>query len=147
MDIYSSKVFELSTTIKNINKTIDKNSEFYGNSNKYSKLCGSEISIELIINEKKEIIDFSINPKACALGQASASVLTNHILGSTYEEIKDARNQLIKMLKEEGPSVKGKFWELSYLENVKDYKMRHNSVLLAWDAAIEAFENIQNKNL
>lgn len=147
MDIYSSKVFELSTTIKAINKEININAENYGEASKYSKLCGSEISLALIINDEDEIIDFSISPKACALGQASASVLSNHIIGAKIEEIVNARNQLIKMLKEDGPVLKGRFWELSYLENVKDYKMRHASVLLAWDAAIEAIEKIKKKCL
>ncbi|MBN8649188.1 MAG: iron-sulfur cluster assembly scaffold protein [Caulobacterales bacterium] len=144
MDIYSSKVFELSTTIKGINKTIDKASLYFAEASKYSKLCGSEISLGLIINpELNVIIDFTIIPKACALGQASASVLSNHIIGAKINEIYDARTKLFKMLKEDGPLPEGRFWELRYLENVKDYKMRHASVMLAWDAAIEAIEKVQ----
>jgi NifU-like protein involved in Fe-S cluster formation len=87
-----------------------------------------------------QVIAAGIEPKACALGQASASILMRHIVGATTEEIQTARDAFKAMLKGEGPAPTGRFWELRYLEAVKEYPPRHTSALLAFDAAVEASE-------
>jgi NifU-like protein involved in Fe-S cluster formation len=92
-----------------------------------------------------QVIATGIEPKACALGQASASILMRHIVGATPEEIRTARDAFKAMLKGEGPAPSGRFWELRYLEAVKDYPPRHTSVLLAFDAAVEASERASAK--
>ena len=86
------------------------------------------------------VIAAGIEPKACALGQASASILMRHIVGATADEIRAARDGFKAMLKGEGPAPAGRFWELRYLEAVKEYPPRHTSALLAFDAAVEASE-------
>lgn len=145
MDIYSSKILELSTNIKNIGKKTDNNSEYFAQASKYSKLCGSEIELGLVLNQSKtDIIDFTINPKACALGQASAAILSQNIIGAKVEEVIKAYGQLKAMLKENGPLPDGRFWDLRYLEAVIDYKPRHASVLLAWEAAVDAINQVKN---
>jgi NifU-like protein involved in Fe-S cluster formation len=84
------------------------------------------------------VADFAQDVKACALGQAAASILGEHIIGATVVEIETARNALRAMLKEGGPPPEGRFADLAMLEPVKDYAPRHTSTLLAFEAALEA---------
>ncbi len=143
VSVYSSKILELSTNIKNIGRGINKSDPNYSTSHKVSKICGSEITLEIIFNRENEIVeDFSINPKACALGQASASILSHHIIGASAAEIFKARDDLKKILKENGPLPEGRFWEIRYLEPISEYPSRHASTMLAWEAACAALEGI-----
>lgn len=143
MSVYSSKILELSTNIKNIGHDIDKSHHGYSSSHKVSKICGSEITLEIIYNISDNIIeDFSINPKACALGQASASILSHNIIGASAAEIFKARDDLKSILKANGPFPEGRFWELRYLEPISEYPSRHASTMLAWEAASAALEGI-----
>jgi NifU-like protein involved in Fe-S cluster formation len=143
LSVYSSKILELSTNIKNIGAKINIDDVNYTKSTKISKICGSEITIELIVNPlEKTIKEFSIDPKACALGQASAAILSQNIIGANYEEIISARDGLKAMLKENGLLPGGRFWELRYLEPISDYPSRHASTLLAWEAAVAAISQI-----
>ena len=143
MSVYSSKILELSTNIKNIGHDIDRSDPNYSTSHKVSKICGSEITIEIIYNREKQIVeDFSINPKACALGQASAAILSHSIIGASANEIFKARDDLKKILKENGQLPDGRFWEMRYLEPISEYPSRHASTMLAWDAACAALEGI-----
>jgi NifU-like protein involved in Fe-S cluster formation len=86
---------------------------------------------------------FAIDPKACALGQASAAVLASGILGATPAEVREARDSLAAMLKAGGAPPQGRFWELRYLQPVADYPPRHTSTLLAFEAAVAAIEMVE----
>lgn len=142
MDIYSSVIMELATDIRHLDPIDAQDGAPFGKAHKVSKICGSEINLELQLNkEKSQIISFSIVPKACALGQASAAILSKHIIGAEIQEVKSARDSLYAMLKENSEPPKGRFWEIRYLEPVIDYLPRHASVMLAWDAAIAAIDN------
>ncbi len=142
---YNNRILELSTSIGNIKSIEDfmaiecGKSQKIQQAKKVSKICGSEIEIA-VLSENNIVLDFAINPKACALGQASASILSHNLLGASLNEIEKARDELFKMLKEGGDFPSGRFWELRYLEGVIDYRPRHASVLLAWDAAIDAIK-------
>ena len=76
--------------------------------------------------------------KACALGQAAASVLGAHVIGATADELELTRQAFRAMLKEGGPPPEGRFGDLSMLEPVKDYPARHTSTLLAFEAVTDA---------
>jgi NifU-like protein involved in Fe-S cluster formation len=84
------------------------------------------------------VTDFAQDVKACALGQAAASVLGAHVLGASLAEIEMARDAFRAMLKDGGPPPVGRFSDLSMLALVKDYPARHASTLLAFEAAAEA---------
>ncbi len=140
-ELYSSKVLELSTNVKNVGSLDDTQSNGFITATKISKICGSKISLGIKYDSKQGIIsDFLIDPKACALGQASASILSRLIIGSKPSEIIEARDGLENMLKNGMKFPENRFGELSYLEAVQDYPMRHASVMLAWNAAVEAIE-------
>ena len=107
-----------------------------------SRLCGSKVTVD--VNMKDGVVtDFGQEVKACALGQASSSIMARHVVGSTPEELRSVRDQMYKMLKEEGPAPTGKWAELVALLPVRDFKARHASTLLTFDAVVDAVGQIE----
>ena len=112
----------------------------------HSKLCGSKVMIDL--NMKNGVVtDFGQDVKACALGQASSSIMGRHVVGSTAPELRSLREQMYKMLKEEGAPPTGKWAELEALRPVRDYKARHASTLLTFDSVVDAVNQIEAKHV
>jgi NifU-like protein involved in Fe-S cluster formation len=134
-DLYSGRVLELAAFIPHAGTL----GEPMGRAQKVSRLCGSVVSVDVVMEDAK-VTAFAIEPKACALGQASASVLARNIIGLGRDDVALARDQLKTMLKEGGPPPDGYFWELRYLLPVADYPPRHTSVLLAFEAALSAID-------
>jgi len=91
------------------------------------------------------VVDFAHEVKACALGQASASVLARNVVGATTAEIREARETVRAMLKENGSPPAGRFADMKYLEPVRDHKARHASTLLAYDATLAAIEKVEGQ--
>ena len=107
-----------------------------------SRLCGSKVTVD--VNMKDGVVtDFGQEVKACALGQASSSIMARYVVGSTPEELRSVRDQMYKMLKEEGPAPTGKWAELEALLPVRDFKARHASTLLTFDAVVDAVGQIE----
>ena len=107
-----------------------------------SRLCGSKVTVD--VNMKDGVVtDFGQEVKAWALGQASSSIMARHVVGSTPEELRSVRDQMYKMLKEEGPAPTGKWAELEALLPVRDFKARHASTLLTFDAVVDAVGQIE----
>ncbi|ETX15542.1 nitrogen-fixing protein NifU [Roseivivax halodurans JCM 10272] len=104
---------------------------------KRSPLCGSTVTVDLTMRDGR-VADYGQDVKACALGQAAASVVGNAIVGQSADEIRAARDALRAMLKEDGPTPPAPFDGLEVLRPAQDYKNRHASILLALDAATEA---------
>jgi NifU-like protein involved in Fe-S cluster formation len=92
------------------------------------------------------VTDFAHEVKACALGQASSSIMAGNIIGSKAEELRELREGVRKMLKENGaPPAGGKWADIAVLEPVRDYKARHASTLLTFDAVVDAIGQIEKK--
>jgi len=89
------------------------------------------------------VADFAHDVKACALGQASSSIMARSVVGASAEELKALRETMIRMLKENGPPPEGRFADLRFLEPVRDYKARHASTLLTFDAVVDAIGQIE----
>ena len=89
------------------------------------------------------VTDFAHDVKACALGQASSSIMASHVVGATAQELRDVRETMLRMLKENGPPPTGRFEDLKYLEPVRDYKARHASTMLTFDAVVDAIGQIE----
>ena len=104
-----------------------------------SPLCGSTVTVDLRLDGDR-IAAFGQDVRACALGQASASVLARHVVGASRDEISRARDALAAMLKAGGPAPGAPFEELEVLMPAKDYRNRHASILLAWDATLAAMD-------
>jgi NifU-like protein involved in Fe-S cluster formation len=92
------------------------------------------------------VTDFAHDVKACALGQASSSIMASHVIGSNAKELRELRETVRKMLKEHGePPREGKWADIAVLEPVRDFKARHASTLLTFDAVVDAIGQIEAK--
>jgi NifU-like protein involved in Fe-S cluster formation len=113
-----------------------------GTSKERSPLCGSTVTADVRM-ENGRIADFAQNVKACALGQASSAILGAHVLGQDRASIQAARDALVTMLKEDGPTPPAPFDDLEVLRPAREFKNRHPSILLAWDATLAALDEAQ----
>lgn len=105
-----------------------------------SKLCGSKVTVDVALDNSGHVADFAHEVKACALGQASSSIMAQHVIGSDLAELKSLLSTMQAMLKENGPPPQGKWAELEVLTPVRDFKARHASTLLTFEATVEAVE-------
>jgi len=112
---------------------------------KRSPLCGSTVTVDVNVSDGR-ISAFGQDVKACALGQAAASVVGSAILGKTRAQVETARDQLRAMLKQNGPAPEAPFDGLEVLQPAREYKNRHASILLALDATAEAMEQAEHAN-
>ena len=135
MKLYSQRILALAAGIPHIGR-LEKPQ---GSAMKRSPLCGSTVTVDVVVKDGK-IADFAQDVKACALGQSSASVLGTHVIGRTRAEIEAGRDQLKAMIKEDGPSPAAPFGDLEVLRPARDYKNRHASILLAWEATLAAMD-------
>jgi NifU-like protein involved in Fe-S cluster formation len=111
----------------------------------HSKLCGSTVSVDLVVDGDL-IAEFGQTVKACLLGQASASVVGREIVGSTCGEFRELAETMRAMLKDNGPPPTGKWADLAVLEPVRDYKARHTSTLLVFEAVGRALDEIAGRH-
>jgi NifU-like protein involved in Fe-S cluster formation len=132
-DLYSAQVLKLAANLPRSGRLAAPQAS----AEKVSKLCGSRVVVDLVLEDGR-VADFAQEVKACALGQASASVLGAHVIGATLDELERTRDQFRAMLKEGAAAPDGRFAELALLAPVKDYPARHASTLLAFEAAAEA---------
>ncbi|MBL3571096.1 iron-sulfur cluster assembly scaffold protein [Rhodovulum sulfidophilum] len=133
--LYSQKILALAAEIPHL----DRLEAPMGTARKRSPLCGSTVTVDLDVEDGR-IVRFGQDVKACALGQAAASVVGAAILGRTRAEIETARNQLRAMLKDEGPEPSAPFEGLEVLLPARDYRNRHASIMLSLEATLDAFD-------
>ena len=136
--VYNAKILEFAGNISHIGALEDADAEAVA----HSKLCGSKVKIWLKLSDGK-VSDFGHDVKACALGQATSSIMAKHIIGSTPGELRVVRDQMWAMLQENGTPPEGRFEDLKYLEPVKEYRARHASTMLTFDAVVDALDQIE----
>lgn len=134
-DVYNTKILELAGRTPSPARLDAPD----GTATRHSKLCGSQLRADVALEDGR-IAGLAMEVKACALGQAAATVVYENAIGATREEVAAAREAMHAMLKEAGPPPEGRFAELRYLEPVRDYRARHASTLLAIDALAEALD-------
>jgi NifU-like protein involved in Fe-S cluster formation len=140
-DVYNAKILSLAGNIPRIGRLDDPDAT----ATAHSKLCGSTVTIDLKMDDEV-VTDFAHVVKACALGQASSAIVAEHVVGATAAEMREIRERMLKMLKENGtPPSEGRFADLRYLEPVRDYRARHASTMLAFDAVVDAIGQIERK--
>ncbi|MBW8637061.1 iron-sulfur cluster assembly scaffold protein [Hoeflea sp. WL0058] len=137
-EVYNEKILEFAGNIPNVGEMEDADAT----ARAHSKLCGSTVNIWLKM-DGDVVSDFSHTVKACALGQASSSIMARNIVGATTDELRGVRKTMYAMLKENGPPPTGRFEDLKYLEPVRDYRARHASTLLTFDAVVDALDQIE----
>jgi NifU-like protein involved in Fe-S cluster formation len=139
-DIYNKRIIELAGNIPRLGRL----SAPGASATAHSKLCGSTVKVDLTM-DGPVVTDFAHDVKACALGQASSSIMASHVVGSTADELRELRETVRKMLKENGAPPQGKWGDIALLEPVRDYKARHASTMLTFDAVVDAIGQIEAK--
>ena len=140
-DIYNRKILSFAADIPRLQRLAHPDATAVG----HSRLCGSKVTVDVSMKDGA-VSDFGHEVKACALGQASSSIMARHVVGSTPDELREVREQMYRMLKENGPPPQGKWADLEALLPVRDFKARHASTLLTFDAVVDAVNQIEAKD-
>lgn len=139
-EVYNRRILELAGNIPRIGRLPDP----HASATAHSKLCGSTVTVDLKM-EGDTVTDFAHEVKACALGQASSSIMASHVVGAHASELRALRETVRRMLKENGSPPDGDWADIAVLEPVRDYKARHASTLLTFDAVVSAIDQIEKK--
>ena len=140
-DIYNRRILELAADIPRIGRLAHPDAT----ATAHSKLCGSTVTVDLKM-DGDVVTDFAHDVKACALGQASSSIMARHVVGAKAGELRALRDGVRRMLKENGaPPAQGEWADIAVLEPVRDYKARHASTMLTFDAVVDAIGQIEAK--
>ena len=140
-DVYNKRIIELAGNIPRLGRLPSPDAT----ATAHSKLCGSTVKVDLKM-DGPVVTDFAHDVKACALGQASSSIMASHVIGATASELRELRETVRKMLKENGKPPEGKWADIALLEPVRDYKARHASTMLTFDAVVDAIGQIEAKS-
>lgn len=143
-DVYNAKIIEYAGNIPRAGRLDSPDAT----AKAHSKLCGSTVIVDLKMEERDgalTVTEFAHDVKACALGQASSSIMARNIIGATAAELKLVKKQAYAMLKDGGPAPDGRFEEFKFIEPVREYKARHASTLLTFDAVVDCVEEIEAK--
>lgn len=135
-DLYSDRILEIAG-----NQPIPgRLSDADASARKVSRVCGSTIEVDIRLRDGV-IVGYGHEISACALGQTSAAIVATHIVGTPVGEFLRVRDEMTAMLKADGPPPAGEKWiDLKYLEPVREYRPRHTSTLLVFDAVAEALD-------
>ncbi|WP_322988538.1 iron-sulfur cluster assembly scaffold protein [Hoeflea sp.] len=136
-DVYNTRILDLAGNIPRIGTLENADAE----ASAHSKLCGSKVKVWLKMDGDL-VSDFAHDVKACALGQASSSIMARNIIGASAAELRAVSEAMRKMLKENGPAPEGRFADLKFLEPVRDYRARHASTMLTFDAVVDCLNQI-----
>jgi NifU-like protein involved in Fe-S cluster formation len=139
-DVYNAKILGFAGNIPRIGRLEAPDAS----ARAHSKLCGSTVTVDIRM-DGDIVSDFAHDVKACALGQASSSIMARHIVGASAAELREVRETMLKMLKENGAPPQGRFEDLKYLEPVRDYKARHASTMRTFDAVVDAIGQVEAK--
>ncbi|MBZ8132324.1 iron-sulfur cluster assembly scaffold protein [Afifella sp. IM 167] len=137
-DVYNARILEFAGNIPRLGRLENPDAS----AKAHSRLCGSTVTVDLSLEDGR-VSDFAHEVKACALGQASSSIMARTIVGSTPEELRQLRRDMLAMLKEDGAPPQGRWEDLKFLEPVRDYKARHASTMLTFDAVVDALDQIE----
>lgn len=139
-DIYNVKILEFAGNITRVGMLGDADASAQA----HSRLCGSRVKIWLKL-DGDVVSDFAHDVKACALGQASSAVMARNVVGASVAELRGARSDMLAMLQADGEGPSGRFEEMRYLRPVKDYRARHASTMLTFDAVVDAITQVEAK--
>jgi NifU-like protein involved in Fe-S cluster formation len=136
--IYSDKILEAAGSIPPVRRLADP----HASARKVSRVCGSEVGVDLKMKDGK-VAEFGMEARACALGQAAASIVARNIVGASAAELFRLRDEMRAMLKENGPPPTGARWkDLAALEVVRDYPQRHASTMLVFEAVAACLDEL-----
>jgi NifU-like protein involved in Fe-S cluster formation len=130
--LYNEKILRLAASIPHHERLANA----MATAEKRSPICGSRVTVDVSVDGEGGVSEVGMLVRACALGQASSSLLATSILGKTPEELAAARDALTAWLAKEGeaPDWPG----IDVFTPALDYTARHPSIRLAFEAAAEA---------
>lgn len=137
-DVYNKRILELAANIPLLERLPAPDAT----ARAHSRLCGSTVTVDLGM-DGDTVTRFGHDVKACALGQASSSIMARHVIGSTAAELRAIREQARAILKDDAEPPQGKWADLAVLVPVRDYKARHASTMLTFDAVVDAIGQIE----
>ncbi len=140
-DIYNRRILELAADIPRLGRLDAPDAS----ATAHSRLCGSTVTVDLTLGEDGRVTDFAQDVKACALGQASSSLMGRHVVGTSSDDLRALREGMRAMLKDGAAPPSGAFADFAVLEPVRDFKARHASTLLTFDAVVDALDQIEAK--
>lgn len=138
--VYNARILDFAGNIERVGRLAHPDAS----ATAHSRLCGSTVTVDLAMDGDR-VTDFAHEVRACALGQASSSIMARTVVGSTAEELRAVRETMRRMLKENGPPPEGRWADLAFLEPVRDYRARHASTMLTFDAVVDAIGQIEKK--
>lgn len=133
--LYSARILALAADMPRTGRLDDPTAS----AKKRAPLCGSNVTVDIVVTNGV-ITDYAQDVKACALGQAAAAVIGAAIVGLSEDQVQTGRDALQAMLKSDGPVPAAPFDGLAVLEPARDYKNRHASIMLAFDATLDALQ-------
>ncbi len=133
-DLYSARILTLAANMPHAGRLAAPGAS----AEKTSRLCGSKVVVDVVMADGR-VAEFAQDVRACALGQAAAAILGEHVMGASVAELTAGRDGLRAMLKG-GEPPQGRFADLAVLEQVREFPARHASTLLAFEAVAEAAE-------
>jgi NifU-like protein involved in Fe-S cluster formation len=137
-EIYNARILELAGNISRIGRLASPDAT----ARAHSRLCGSTVVVDLTMRDGR-VADFAHDVKACALGQASAALMAELVVGSTPAELRDLRATMSGMLRQGGEPPAGRFAGFACLLPVRDFKARHASTMLTFDAVADCLDQIE----
>ena len=108
-----------------------------GSAVKVSPVCGSRVTTDVDLDAGGRIVALGQEVRACALGQAAATLVAGHAIGRSEAEVVSARDDLAAFLKGEAETP-GDWPGLEVFAPARPHRARHASILLAFDAAAAA---------
>jgi NifU-like protein involved in Fe-S cluster formation len=136
-DVYSRQILELAADVSHPGRLPHPDASATAR----SRLCGSIVTVDLKLSASV-VAAFACDVKACVLGQASSAIMSHHAVGSTGEELRAVRDSMSRMLKDQAAPPTGKWAELHVFEPARELKARHASILLVFNAVVDALDQI-----
>lgn len=140
-DLYSNLLLEAAATLPPASRLDEPD----GQGRRTSKVCGSEVEVDLAL-DGDTVSDFALRVKACALGQASSSLVAKDLEGANVAELKVLLPIMERMLRDDGPAPEGRFARLEALKPIREYPARHASTLLIYGAVVDALAEAEARN-
>ena len=137
-DVYNARILALAADIPRIGRLETPQAT----ARAHSRLCGSTVTVDLKL-DGDVVTDFAHEVRACALGQASSSLMARHIIGARTGELRTLRETMWAMLRDNGPPPQGRWSEFKVLEPVREYRARHPSTMLTFDAVVDCIDQIE----
>jgi nitrogen fixation NifU-like protein len=108
----------------------------------YNPLCGDRVKINLIMDANDRIADMKFEGRGCAISQASASMMTDMVVGRTVAEAEKLMGGFLHLVKgEDTTELKGDDREmLDVMAGVSAFPMRVKCATLAWHTMKSALE-------